>query len=159
MKRRLNLHHTVSGMKISSDTLEVIHAYSKLEQLPQLFNLSWLYASFLESFWVPSFLGCRPDLHTLAVLWTPVTTRTSSKMKLAMYFLRNCHVLEKLTLSESFLDMIKNITKVQRKSSSTWVVVACDPPSESETCHLVYGSEKGTKRFTRQVSNCPTSSV
>nr|VDC68658.1 unnamed protein product [Brassica rapa] len=56
-------------------------------------------------------------------LWTPVTTRTSSKMKLAMYFLRNCHVLEKLTLSESFLDMIKNITKVQRKSSRCNIVI------------------------------------
>lgn len=54
---------TVSRMEISSVTLQVINDYSKLEMLPQFSNLSWLYASFLESFWelLPTFLGCWPE--------------------------------------------------------------------------------------------------
>ncbi|KAL0700730.1 hypothetical protein Bca4012_056852 [Brassica carinata] len=39
---------TVSRMEISSLTLEVIHDYSKLEQLPQFSNLTWLYVGMLK---------------------------------------------------------------------------------------------------------------
>ncbi|WZY89142.1 hypothetical protein YC2023_045877 [Brassica napus] len=138
---------TVSGMKISFNTMEVIHDYSKLELLPQFSNLYWLHASFLESFLelMPTFLGCCPNLHTLVLefefdkeewpikfsyvpscfvsslkyveLSTPVTTRTSGQMKLAIYFMRNCAALKKLTLSESFGDdIIKKIKKIPRRS-------------------------------------------
>ncbi|CAF2274820.1 unnamed protein product [Brassica napus] len=144
---------TVSGMKISFNTMEVIHDYSKLELLPQFSNLYWLHASFLESFLelMPTFLGCCPNLHTLVLefefdkeewpikfsyvpscfvsslkyveLSTPVTTRTSGQMKLAIYFMRNCAALKKLTLSESFGDdIIKKIKKIPRRSRRCSIV-------------------------------------
>lgn len=156
-------------------------------------------------------------------LSTPVTTRTSSQMTLAVSEELPCS--EELTRSERFLDIVKKIKKVQRKSRRCnivigWatfvdkmknesnlylssiisfiaffyvcghgfrfprfdldvissfnlpslgvcslsdsiislllkltlaqqVVVACNPPGESETFHLINGSEKETKRFTR----------
>ncbi|KAF8049787.1 hypothetical protein N665_2117s0004, partial [Sinapis alba] len=141
---------TVCLMEISSDTLKVIHDYSKLELLPQFSNLSWLHASFLESFWelLPTFLGCCPNLHTrpefdkeewpiklsyvppcfvsslkYVELSTPVTTRTSSQVKLAIYFLRNCAAVKKLTLRESFGDdIIKKIKKNPRRSRRCSIV-------------------------------------
>ncbi|CAG7906685.1 unnamed protein product [Brassica rapa] len=144
---------TVSGMKIYFNTMEVIHDYSNLELLPQFSNLSWLHASFLESFLelLPTFLGCCPNLHTLLLelefdkeewqiklsyvppcfvsslkyveLSTPVTTRTSGQMKLAIYFMRNCAALKKLTLSESFGDdIIKKIKKIPRRSRGCSIV-------------------------------------
>ncbi|CAN6932730.1 unnamed protein product, partial [Brassica oleracea] len=144
---------TVSRMEISSVTLQVINDYSKLEMLPQFSNLSWLYASFLESFWelLPTFLGCCPNLHTLILgfefdkeecpiklssvppcfvsslkyveLATQGTTRPSSQMKLAIYFLRNCAALKKLTLSGSFgYDIIKKIKKIPRRSRRCIIV-------------------------------------
>ncbi|CAG7865453.1 unnamed protein product, partial [Brassica rapa] len=147
---------TVSRMEISYNTLEVIHDYSKLEQLPHFSNLSWLYASFLDSFWelLPTFLCCCPNLHTLFLefvfdieespmklssvppcfvsslkyvkLATQGTTKTSSQMKLARYFLSHCAVLKKLSLSKSFGDgIIKKIKKIQRKSREGIIVTGC----------------------------------
>ncbi|KAJ4884342.1 F-box/FBD/LRR-repeat protein [Raphanus sativus] len=138
---------TVCGMEISSVTLQAIHNYSKLEPLPQFSDLSWLKVYFLESFWelLPTFLCCCPSLHTLVMefefdkegcpmklssvppcfvsslkyveLATQGTTKTSSQMKLAIFFLRNCSVLKKLTLSGSFGDdIIKKIKKIPRRS-------------------------------------------
>ncbi|WZZ17405.1 hypothetical protein YC2023_110494 [Brassica napus] len=147
---------TVSRMEISYNTLEVIHDYSKLEQLPHFSNLSWLYASFLDSFWelLPTFLCCCPNLHILVLefvfdieespmklssvppcflsslkyvkLATQGTTKTSSQMKLARYFLSHCAVLKKLSLSKSFGDgIIKKIKKIQRKSRECIIVTGC----------------------------------
>ncbi|CAN7086605.1 hypothetical protein Bca4012_100764 [Brassica carinata] len=142
---------TVCGMEISSVTLQVIHDYSKWEPLPQFSDLSWLNASFLESFWelLPTFLCCCPNLHTLGFefdkeecpiklssvppcfvsslkyveLSTRVTTRSSSQMKLARYFLRNCAALKKLTLSGNFGDdIIKKIKKIPRRSRRCIIV-------------------------------------
>ncbi|KAJ4866335.1 F-box/FBD/LRR-repeat protein [Raphanus sativus] len=144
---------TVCGMEISSVTLQVIHNYSKVEPLPQFFDLSWLKVYFLESFWelLPTFLCCCPSLHTLVLefefdkegcpmklssvpqcfvsslkyveLVTQGTTKTSSQMKLAIFFLRNCAVLKKLTLSGSFGDdIIKKIKKIPRRSKRCVIV-------------------------------------
>ncbi|CAN6937090.1 unnamed protein product [Brassica oleracea] len=151
---------TVCRMEISYHTLEVCtlmsHDYSKLERLPQFSKLTWLYASFLESFGelLPTFLGCCPNLHTLVLkfqfeiegcpiklsyvppcfvsslkyveLATQGTTKTSSQMKLARYFLSHCVVLKKLSLSKSFgADIIKGIKKIQRKSRKCIIVSGC----------------------------------
>ncbi|KAJ4866334.1 F-box/FBD/LRR-repeat protein [Raphanus sativus] len=143
----------VRGMEISSVTLQVIHNYSKLEQLPQFSDLSWLKACFLESFWelLPTVLCCCPNLHTLFLkfkfdkegcpiklssvppcfvsslkyveLAAPGTTKTSSQMELARFFLRNCAVLKKLTLRGSLGDdIIKKIKKIPRRSRRCVIV-------------------------------------
>ncbi|KAF8062128.1 hypothetical protein N665_1204s0017 [Sinapis alba] len=95
------------------DSVTVIHDYSKLEQLPQFSSLTWLHASFVDSFWelLPTFLGCCPNLHTLVLV------------ELARFFLRNCAVLKKLTLSESIgVDIIKKIKRIRRKSRRCIIV-------------------------------------
>ncbi|KAF2593871.1 hypothetical protein F2Q70_00044725 [Brassica cretica] len=148
--------------------------------LPQFSNLSWLYASFLESFWelLPTFLGCCPNLHTLILgfefdkeecpiklssvppcfvsslkyfeLATQGTTRTSSQMKLAIYFLRNCAALKKLTLSGSFGDdIIKKIKKIPRRSRRCIIVTAAkeyklDPKAKSSESKFVISSASFT---------------
>ncbi|CAH2080194.1 unnamed protein product [Thlaspi arvense] len=141
----------VKDMEISYATLEVIHGFSKLEALPQFYNLTWLKASFNESLWelLPTFLGCCPNLHTLVLeyeslteaepmklsyvppcfvsslkfveLLTPVTG-TSSQI-LARCFLTNCSVLQELTLSKSFSNMIKQIKKIPKRSTRCKIVI------------------------------------
>ncbi|KAG2261539.1 hypothetical protein Bca52824_068618 [Brassica carinata] len=54
-------------------------------------------------------------------LSTPVTTRTSSQMTLAVSEELPCS--EELTRSERFLDIVKKIKKVQRKSRRCNIVI------------------------------------
>ncbi|CAN7086608.1 unnamed protein product [Brassica oleracea var. botrytis] len=149
---------TVCRMEISYHTLEVCtlmsHDYSKLERLPQFSKLTWLYASFLESFGelLPTFLGCCPNLHTLVLkfqfeiegcpiklsyvppcfvsslkyveLATQGTTKTSSQMKLARYFPSHCVVLKKLSLSKSFGADIIKGIKKIQRKSRKCIIVS-----------------------------------
>ncbi|XP_033145239.1 F-box/FBD/LRR-repeat protein At1g80470-like [Brassica rapa] len=97
---------TVCFMEISSDTVEEFE-FGKEE---------W-----------PIKLSCVPPCFVSSLkyvaLSTPVTTRTSSLMKLAIYFLRNCAALKKLTLSEDFGDdIIKKIKKIPRRSRRCSIV-------------------------------------
>ncbi|CDY35129.1 BnaA06g11390D [Brassica napus] len=147
---------TVKEMKISSDTLDVIHDYCEMEQLPQLSNLSFLHACFQETTWemLPTFLESCPNLRSffLRLNWDPrrlvdlssvprclqsslevveletphiiykkrertSIKGTSSKMKLAKYFLENCGALKELTVSRSFSYIINQIMSIPRRST------------------------------------------
>ncbi|KAF8049891.1 hypothetical protein N665_2097s0003 [Sinapis alba] len=117
------------------DSVTVIHDYSKLEQLPQFSNLTWLHGSFVDSFWklLPTFLGCCPNLHTLVLeidfelegcpIRTLLCAAVVSSLNYLRFFLRNCAVLKKLTLSESIgVDIIKKIKRIRRKSRRCIIV-------------------------------------
>ncbi|KAL1198588.1 F-box/FBD/LRR-repeat protein [Cardamine amara subsp. amara] len=94
---------------------------------------------------LPTFLGCCPNLHSLDLefdylpetgknklpfvsqgflsslefvqLKTPITdTKSSCMMELAKYFIRNCDVLKKVMLSESFGNIIKKVERIPKRS-------------------------------------------
>ncbi|KAF2609301.1 hypothetical protein F2Q68_00045676 [Brassica cretica] len=97
---------TVSGLKISSNTMEEFE-FDKEEWPIKLSNVPPCFVSSLK----------------YVELSTPVTTRTSSQVKLAIYFLRNCAALKKLSLSENFGDdIIKKIKKIPRRSRRCSIV-------------------------------------
>ncbi|CAA7040650.1 unnamed protein product [Microthlaspi erraticum] len=101
---------------------------------------------------LPSFLGCCPNLKSLVLeygslsetdemnsfhvpqcfisslefveLKTPATLKgTPTKLKLAIYFIRNCAVLKKLVVSGCSDDIIKKIEKIPKRSPGCEVVV------------------------------------
>uniref|UniRef100_A0A0D3CXC0 F-box domain-containing protein n=1 Tax=Brassica oleracea var. oleracea TaxID=109376 RepID=A0A0D3CXC0_BRAOL len=115
---------TVSRMEISSVTLQVINDYSKLEMLPQFSNLSWDLSLIKRNAQSNSSVPpCFVSSLKYVELATQGTTRPSSQMKLAIYFLRNCAALKKLTLSGSFgYDIIKKIKKIPRRSRRCIIV-------------------------------------
>ncbi|KAL0885939.1 hypothetical protein Bca101_009922 [Brassica carinata] len=135
---------TVREMIISARTLEMIHDYCDWELLPQFANMSHLHASFLETSW-KVLLGCCPNLQSLDLefdsfpepeeiklsflpqcfqsslqfvgLRTPIRVEgTLSEMKLPILFLRNCKVMKKLMLNESFKNVIKKIRGIPKTS-------------------------------------------
>ncbi|CAF1926238.1 unnamed protein product [Brassica napus] len=111
------------------DLERVIHDYCEMEQLPQLSNLSFLHACFQETTWemLPTFLESCPNLRSFFLvleLETPYILRegrsthgTSSKMKLAKYFLENCGALKELIVSRNFFYLIDKIMSIPRRST------------------------------------------
>ncbi|CAN6910473.1 unnamed protein product [Brassica oleracea] len=125
----------VSGMKISSDTLELTQNWkrylSSLTCLGTIGSVSKLlpYTLVVEfefkiEAW-PIKLSYVPPCFVSALMYvqlsTPVTTRTSSQMTLAVSEELPCS--EELTRSEIFLDIVKKIKKVQRKSRRCNIVI------------------------------------
>ncbi|CAL9238403.1 unnamed protein product, partial [Arabidopsis halleri] len=136
--RTLKMFHDHSG-------LEPLPQFSNLSCLH-----ASLSESFWEMF--PTFLGCFPNLHSLSLefdclpetgekelsfvpqcfqsslkivqLKIPITgTETSSKMQLAKYFISKCVVLKKLTLNESFGNVINNISNIPKLAKGCEVVM------------------------------------
>ncbi|CAL9241343.1 unnamed protein product [Arabidopsis halleri] len=113
----------------------------------------------------PTFLGCCPNLHSLHLefdylpkmeknnlsfvpqcfqsslefvqLKAPITvTETPSKMQLAMYFIRNCLVLKKLMVNESFGNVMNKVRKIPKRATGCEVVMlkpACEDVSDGSS--------------------------
>ncbi|XP_010417973.1 PREDICTED: FBD-associated F-box protein At1g60410-like [Camelina sativa] len=109
---------------ISAGTLEVIHEYSQVGKLPKFLKLTRLDASLSSWEYLPAFLGCCKNLHSLILELDHIpereeielslvpqcvlsslhslqltTPQTVSKMMLVSYFRNNCKAVRKIFLS------------------------------------------------------------
>ncbi|XP_010429949.1 PREDICTED: F-box/FBD/LRR-repeat protein At1g80470 isoform X2 [Camelina sativa] len=144
---------TVREMTISARTLEIADCYGldPLPQFFNLTSLhALLPESSWEMF--ATFLGYCPNLNSLdlefdglpeteeikdsfvpqcfkssvkfVLLKIPtIVTKTSSKMQLARYFIRECLVLSKLMLNESFRNVINKVKKIPKRVTGCEVVM------------------------------------
>ncbi|KAG7652369.1 FBD domain [Arabidopsis thaliana x Arabidopsis arenosa] len=70
-------------------------------------------------------------------LKVPITvTETPSKLQLAIYFIRNCVVLKKLMVNESFGNVMNEVRKIPKRASACEVVMlapACEDVSHGSS--------------------------
>ncbi|ESQ56267.1 hypothetical protein EUTSA_v10027523mg [Eutrema salsugineum] len=136
---------TADEIIICPGTIEIIHKYWKMVQLPRFSNLSRLHACLLsrifmrnEFYWFPKseqiHLSSVPHCFLSSLEFVHLKTGyvlneqnqltvASSKMKLAKYFLEKGAALKKSTLSSSFGSIIKKIKSIPRSSMSCQVVM------------------------------------